>query len=63
MARTHGDLNETNIFVDPCTRKIMAIVDWAEATMSPHGYALYALDYTPAALSLPVGSTLLIPNP
>ncbi|KAK4145000.1 uncharacterized protein C8A04DRAFT_27248 [Dichotomopilus funicola] len=41
---THGDLNEMNILVDPVTGKITSVVDWAEASFLPFGFALYALD-------------------
>lgn len=43
---THGDLNETNILVDPISGEITGIVDWAEASFLPFGFALYALDTT-----------------
>ncbi|KAI1169846.1 hypothetical protein F4777DRAFT_584509 [Nemania sp. FL0916] len=41
---THGDLNEMNILVDPASGKITGVVDWAEASFQPFGFALYALD-------------------
>lgn len=41
---THGDLNEMNILVDPVSGKITGVVDWAEASFQPFGFALYALD-------------------
>jgi hypothetical protein len=44
MVLTHGDLNEKNILADPRTGKIRGIVDWAEASVQPFGFALYALD-------------------
>ncbi|ETR96667.1 hypothetical protein M419DRAFT_51959, partial [Trichoderma reesei RUT C-30] len=42
MVLFHGDLNETNILVD--THTITGIIDWAEASMQPFGFALYALE-------------------
>ncbi|RMI95611.1 hypothetical protein CDV36_016389, partial [Fusarium kuroshium] len=44
VALTHGDLNEMNILVDPASGKITGVVDWAEASFQPFGFALYALD-------------------
>ncbi|KND92257.1 hypothetical protein TOPH_02972 [Tolypocladium ophioglossoides CBS 100239] len=41
---THGDLNEMNILVDHASGKITGVVDWAEASFHPFGFALYALD-------------------
>ncbi|KAK0617923.1 hypothetical protein B0T17DRAFT_618573 [Bombardia bombarda] len=41
---THGDLNEMNILVDPASGRITGVVDWAEASFQPFGFALYALD-------------------
>jgi len=41
---THGDLNEMNILVDPASGRITGVVDWAEASFYPFGFALYALD-------------------
>ncbi|KAH6630543.1 hypothetical protein B0J18DRAFT_421463 [Chaetomium sp. MPI-SDFR-AT-0129] len=41
---THGDLNEMNILADPLTGKITGVVDWAEASFQPFGFALYSLD-------------------
>lgn len=41
---THGDLSEMNILADAVTGKITGIVDWAEASFQPFGFALYALD-------------------
>ncbi|PTB73797.1 hypothetical protein M440DRAFT_1446253 [Trichoderma longibrachiatum ATCC 18648] len=44
MVLTHGDLNEMNILVNPHTGEITGIVDWAEASIQPFGFALYALE-------------------
>ena len=44
MVLTHGDLNEMNILVDPASGGITGVVDWAEASFQPFGFALYALD-------------------
>lgn len=41
---THGDLSEMNILADPKTGEITGIIDWAEASIQPFGFALYALD-------------------
>ncbi|KAK8038418.1 hypothetical protein PG994_015185 [Apiospora phragmitis] len=41
---THGDLSEKNILADPKTGEITGIIDWAEASIQPFGFALYALD-------------------
>lgn len=41
---THGNLNEMNILVDHTSGKITGVVDWAEASFQPFGFALYALD-------------------
>lgn len=41
---THGDLNEMNILADPGSGGITGVVDWAEASFQPFGFALYALD-------------------
>ncbi|KAI0407512.1 hypothetical protein F4802DRAFT_605639 [Xylaria palmicola] len=41
---THGDLNEMNVLVDPINGEITGVVDWAEASFQPFGFALYALD-------------------
>lgn len=41
---THGDLNEMNILVEPESGEITGVVDWAEASFQPFGFALYALD-------------------
>ncbi|TQV93743.1 Protein kinase-like protein [Cordyceps javanica] len=46
LVLTHGDLNEMNILVDPASGKITGVVDWAEASAQPFGFALYALDNT-----------------
>ncbi|KAM3518327.1 hypothetical protein MY4038_010123 [Beauveria bassiana] len=46
LVLTHGDLNEMNILVDPASGKITGVVDWAEASVQPFGFALYALDNT-----------------
>lgn len=43
---THGDLNETNILVNPISGEITGVIDWAEACFLPFGFALYALDTT-----------------
>lgn len=41
---THGDLNEMNILVGPDSGSMTGVVDWAEASMLPFGFALYAMD-------------------
>lgn len=41
---THGDLNEMNILADPASGEVTGVVDWAEASFQPFGFALYALD-------------------
>lgn len=44
MVLTHGDLNGMNVLVDPANGEITGVVDWAEASFQPFGFALYALD-------------------
>lgn len=44
LVLTHGDLNETNILVDPESGSITGVVDWAEASIQPFGFTLFALD-------------------
>ncbi|KID82012.1 Protein kinase-like domain protein [Metarhizium guizhouense ARSEF 977] len=44
LVLTHGDLNEMNILVDPGSGNITGIVDWAEASILPFGFTLFALD-------------------
>jgi hypothetical protein len=46
LALTHGDLNEMNILVNHDTGHITGVVDWAEGTILPFGFALYALEST-----------------
>ncbi|KAI1085117.1 hypothetical protein F5B20DRAFT_521027 [Whalleya microplaca] len=41
---THGDLNETEILVNPRSGKITGVVDWADSSIQPFGFALYALE-------------------
>ncbi|KAK3323210.1 hypothetical protein B0T19DRAFT_442706 [Cercophora scortea] len=41
---THGDLCEMNILIHPDTGNITGIVDWAEATILPFGFALWSLE-------------------
>lgn len=43
---THGNLNETNNLVDPISGEITGVIDIAEASFLPFGFALYALDNT-----------------
>jgi len=44
LVLTHSDLNEMNILVNTKTGHITGIVDWADATILPFGFTLYALD-------------------
>lgn len=44
LVLTHGDLSEENILANPETGEITGIVDWAEASIQPFGFSLYALD-------------------
>ncbi len=44
LALTHGDLNELNILVDPCSGRITGVIDWTDAGVQPFGLTLYALD-------------------
>lgn len=46
LVLTHGDLNEMNILVDPTIGNITGVIDWAEASILPFGFSLYALDNT-----------------
>lgn len=41
---SHGDLNTTNILINPQTGHITGIVDWAESRILPFGFALYGLE-------------------
>lgn len=41
---THNNLVEKNILVDPLTGRITGIIGWANATISPFGLDLFALD-------------------
>lgn len=41
---THADLNELNMLVDPATGRITGIVDWAEASVLPFGFALWGIE-------------------
>ncbi|KAM0481418.1 hypothetical protein ACHAPX_003524 [Trichoderma viride] len=41
---THGDLGEMNMLVDPDSGALTGVVDWAEASLLPFGFSLYALD-------------------
>lgn len=40
---THGDLSEMNMLVDPDGGALTGVVDWAEASLLPFGFSLYAL--------------------
>ncbi|KAJ5653781.1 hypothetical protein N7490_000784 [Penicillium lividum] len=40
MVLNHGDLSETNIFVDHNTGHLTGVIDWAEAKMCPFGFSL-----------------------
>lgn len=42
MVLTHSDLNEMNILVDPCSGKIIGVVDWPGASIQPFGFTFYA---------------------
>jgi hypothetical protein len=41
---SHGDLNVTNLLVNPKTGNIAGIFDWAESRILPFGFALYGLE-------------------
>lgn len=41
----HGDLVPSNILIDPSTREISGVVDWAEAEFLPFGTCLYGLEH------------------
>lgn len=41
---SHGDLNMTNLLVNPKTGNIAGIFDWAESRILPFGFALYGLE-------------------
>lgn len=41
---SHGDLCEMNILINPETRNITGIVDWAEARILPFGFSMWGLE-------------------
>ncbi|KAK4227128.1 hypothetical protein QBC38DRAFT_199497 [Podospora fimiseda] len=41
---THSDLNEMNILVNLDTGEITGVIDWADASILPFGFTLYALE-------------------
>jgi Ser/Thr protein kinase RdoA (MazF antagonist) len=44
LVLTHSDLNDVNIVVDKESGHVTGVVDWANATIQPFGFTLYALD-------------------
>ncbi|KAK4194848.1 hypothetical protein QBC40DRAFT_343881 [Triangularia verruculosa] len=44
LVLTHSDLNEMNILVNPDTGEITGVIDWADASIQPFGFTLYALE-------------------
>lgn len=49
---THGDLSEFNLLVDQHSGALTGVVDWAEASLLPFGFALYALEHALGAMYL-----------
>ncbi|CAK7229339.1 hypothetical protein SCUCBS95973_007187 [Sporothrix curviconia] len=49
---THGDLSELNLLVDEHSGALTGVVDWAEASFLPFGFALYALEHALGAMYL-----------
>lgn len=41
---THGDFSDSNMLADETSVVLTGVVDWAEASVLPFGFALYALD-------------------
>ncbi|KAK4168297.1 hypothetical protein QBC43DRAFT_228862 [Cladorrhinum sp. PSN259] len=44
LVLTHSDLNEMNILVNPHTGELTGVIDWADASIQPFGFTLYALE-------------------
>ena len=41
---THGDLNPSNLIIDPDTLKVKAVVDWEHSGYFPPGFQKWSLD-------------------
>ncbi|KAF2143237.1 uncharacterized protein K452DRAFT_286061 [Aplosporella prunicola CBS 121167] len=68
---THGDLNASNLIIDPESFHVNGVVDWASAGVWPFGCELYVLqlltgfwddDHGNASTSAPIGITEENPN-
>lgn len=52
---THGDLSEMNLLVDDKSGVLTGVVDWAEGSLLPFGFALYTLENALGAMCMEEG--------
>ena len=43
LSLAHGDLSETNIFIDSNTGRVTGIIDWEYAQIAPFGFDLWGI--------------------